>query len=178
MNFFELTKIRESCRAYDAEKSVAGSDIEKIIDAARNCPSACNSQPWKFVVATGQTAEKMPGTITMPLLPINKFVKGVPAFIVICETKARLFRGAPVSSQHYAQMDIGIATATLCYAATELGLSTCILGSFNEQKVRELLEIPKSIKIRLVVTLGYAKDEGVRAKKRKETGEILSYNKW
>ena len=175
MDFKQLAQTRESCRAY-SDRPVDAADIRDILEAARLAPSACNSQPWKFIVCEGDIAKQMPDCIINPLLPFNKWTVQVPAFIVICETKAKLMGN--LSSQRYAQLDIGIATASLCYAASDKGLSTCILGDFRENKVKALLDIPKNIPIRLIVTLGYAAAEGVREKKRKDFDEIATYSRW
>lgn len=177
MSFIDLSKRRESCRTY-ADKPVADADIRRVLEAAMLSPSACNSQPWKFVVCQGELAKSMPGCILNPLLPFNKWVNQAQTFVVICETKAKLMGNLPISSQHYAQMDIGIATAALCFAASDLGLSTCILGSFNEKKVKDLLNIPKDIPVRLIITIGYAKDDAIREKKRKAYDEVVSVNGW
>ena len=81
---------------------------------------------------------------------------------------------AAVKKQHYAQMDIGIVTAHICLAATDIGLSTCILGWFNEKQVASLLNINENKRIRLIIAVGYAANDTLRDKKRKELGEILT----
>ena len=178
MNFKEITKKRQSCRHY-TDKKVSMEDINEILECVRNCPSACNSQPWKFIVCTDEIAKSMSEHLVVnKLLPINRWTKECSTFIVIAETKARLIKGIPVGSQHYAQIDLGIACATLCYAACDKGISTCIMGAFDEKKIKQLLNIPEDIKVRLVVSLGYAKDETVKNKSRKQYEEIVSINKW
>lgn len=177
MNFKELAYKRQSCRGY-TDKKVSEEDIREILETVRLSPSACNSQPWKFVVCTGETAEQLPDILTSKLLPINRWTKEVSTFVVICETKARLLKNIPVGTQHYAQMDLGIACATLCYAAEEKGISSCIMGAFDEKKLKKLLDIPSDIVVRLVVALGYPKDEKIRDKSRKPYDDIVSMNKW
>lgn len=178
MKFKELCEKRQSCRHY-TDKKVSDEDIRDILESVRLCPSACNSQPWKFVVVKDEVAEKMPEYLVVnKLIPINKWTKEVSTFIVVCETKARLIKGIPVGTQHYAQMDIGIATATICYAAEEKGIGTCIMGAFKEEKIKELLGIPDDIKIRLVISLGYPEDKEIRNKSRKDFDDIVSINKW
>lgn len=178
MDFKEIARRRQSCRHY-TEKQVSENDIKEILETVRLCPSACNSQPWKFIVCTGDVAKEMPEILTVSkLLPINRWTKEASTFIVICETKARLIKGIPVGSQHYAQIDLGIACATLCYAAEEKGISTCIMGAFDEKKLKNTLAIPDDINVRLVVALGYARDEVIKDKHRKDYDEIVSVNKW
>ncbi len=177
MNFKQLTEKRESCRSY-SDKAVDKKLIVEILEAAANTPSACNSQPWKLVVCTDDVAKKMPECIIKPEYKINRWVGEAPAFIVVCETKARLIKSIDLDSQFYAQMDIGNVAGTICYAATDVGLSTCLLGMFDDQKLKQLLGIPEDITIRLVITLGYAKNEGGAKKARKDFDEIVSFNSW
>ena len=69
-------------------------------------------------------------------------------------------------------MDIGIAVAYLTAEATAQGLSTCILGWLDDAKIRSLCGLDQPV--RLVITVGYAKDETIRPKKRKELSELVS----
>ena len=173
-DFFELVAKRESCRAY-LEKEVEKEKLIRCIEAARLSPSACNSQPWSFVVATGEKGKEVAKCTQKS--GINKFTENCPAFIVITEEQARLSSriASVLSSQHYAQIDIGLVTAHICYAATEQRLSTCILGWFDEKKLAEVVGIPNSKRIRLVISIGYAENDSLREKKRKPLEEILTF---
>lgn len=108
---------------------------------------------------------------------MNTFASKAPALIVVAEETASLAAtiAAKVDSQAYAQMDVGIATAHLCLAATELGLGTCIMGWLNEERVKEVLGIPRQKRVRLVVSVGYSADGAPRAKKRKELGQLCRF---
>ena len=109
-------------------------------------------------------------------LGMNKFTDNCSAFIVINEEPATLSAklGSAVKKQQYAEMDIGIITAHICYAAQDHGISTCILGWFNEEKLREVIGIQKDRRIRLVIALGYAASDELRTKKRKELSDVLT----
>lgn len=170
MSFFELVNKRESCRDY-SDKKVDKELLVKCIDAARFTPSACNSQPWSFVVVNSEEKSPLVAQCTQ-INGINKFTSNVPAFIVICEEEANLMGGI---SQKYAQIDVGAATLNICYAATELGLSTCIMGSVDHEKLKEVLGLPESKNIRLVLAVGYANNDKVRNKVRKPIDEIMTY---
>lgn len=171
MDFFDVVNNRQSCRSYD-NKPVPREMLIKIAETAATAPSACNSQPWRFIIADEpEVVGKMP-----PILQhygFNKFADDVPAYIVICEGKAKLMKGASVDEQYYAQMDLGIATAILTLSATALGLSSCIIGAFLEPELRELLQIPEDVKPRLVLAVGYAKDDKLRKRARKPSEEII-----
>ncbi len=181
MGFFELINSRQSGRNYDT-KSVEREKLVKIMEAGAIAPSACNSQPWRFIVVTdAEKIKLMPPMLQKPDLPINKFTDECPAFIVICEAPAVLMSSMreTTPSQKYAQMDVGIATAHMTLAATELGLASCILGCFDEEQIKALCNIPEEFTIRLVMSVGYAKaGDPFRPKKRKAFDEVARFDSW
>ena len=174
MHFFELVKTRQSCRKYDTARQVEAEKLQTVLEAARLSPSACNGQPYHLTVCTGDTAHKVAAATTG--LGMNGFAADAPILIVISEqpyVKTAAF-GAKIKKNDYRSIDIGILSAYLTAAAAEEGLATCILGWFDDGKIRNIcgLDTP----VRLVVTLGYAKaDEVLREKKRKNLDELVSY---
>ncbi len=176
-DFMELVKERQSCRAYDPEKRPAREQLMECIRAAQLAPSACNSQPWHFTVVNDPQTSPAVAEATR-LYGLNKFTADCPAFIVVCEQPARLMArvASVVSGQHYAQMDVGIAVAHLCYAAASQGLSTCIMGCFDEKRLRELLPLPAQGTVKLVLAVGFAAEgDPLREKKRKPLEDICTY---
>ena len=173
MNFMEIANARQSCRAYDESRPVEEEKLTAILEAARLAPSACNGQPYHFTVCRGETA-KQAAPLTMGM-GLNKFAADAPVLIVISEKPYVMSAaaGAKTKDNDYRSMDIGIAVAYLTAEATAQGLSTCILGWFDDKKLRELCGIDE--KIRLVVTLGYAAEgDPLRAKKRKSYEDMVS----
>ena len=174
-NFFELSAKRESCRNF-ADCGVKPADLRRMVETAALAPSACNSQPWHFTVVT-QGELLAPLAETLQGMNMNRFTAKCPAFIVISEGESNVSArmGARLKKQDYASVDIGIATAHLCFAAEELGLATCIIGWFNEEKLKTLLFLPKDRRVRLVLCVGYTKDGEPRKKARKPLDEIVNY---
>ncbi len=178
MEFLKLIEQRESCRSYKKEP-ISRDKLDAVISAARLAPSACNSQPWKFIVVDeAEVLDKMPSAIIKEGVSANRFTPDASAFIVVCETKAKLAPTCTCHSQFFAQMDIGIATAYLSLAATDMGLSNCIIGWFDEGKVKDILNIPEDVTVRLIISLGNSSGTEPRKKTRKDSADILSYNKW
>jgi nitroreductase len=174
MDFDTLLYTRQSCRKYDPAKEVAHEDVLACLEAARLAPSANNSQPRHFTVCTKELAGKV--AIAVQTLGLNKFAVDAPCFIVISETRGGLITalGSKLTQHDYRSVDIGIAVAYLTLQATELGLSTCILGGFKEKELQALLGIKE--RVRLVVVLGFAIDGyDVRPKKRKSMEEIADF---
>jgi nitroreductase len=178
MDFLELVKHRQSTRKYIPDRAVEPEKITNMLEAGRLSPSACNAQPWHFIVVDDpELKNKVADAASARLLGMNHFTKQAPVHILIVEEKVNLTSGigSLVKDKHFAFLDIGIAAAHICLAAEAQGLGTCILGWFNETKMKKLLNIPKNKRVVLDIVVGYPA-ESVRVKKRKPTDEIVSYN--
>ncbi len=175
----ELIRKRQAQRSYK-NKPVEPEKIERILEAARLAPSACNSQPWKFIVVDNPELKNMIADATSAkLLGMNHWTKQAPIHIVIVEENANLNSnvGSIVKRRHFPIMDIGIVASHISLQAVNEGLGTCFIGWFNEKKVKKLLNIPRNKRPQLIITLGYP-DSEIREKKRKEKSEIVSYNSY
>ena len=166
MNFMEIARARQSCRAYDEERAIEPEKIDAMLEAARLAPSACNGQPYHFTVCRGETAKEVARATAG--LGLNKFAPQAPVLIVVSEKPyvKSAAMGARLKGNDYRSMDIGILASIITLAATELGLSTCMLGWLDDEKIRSICGLDHPV--RLVITLGYASDETVRPKKRKD----------
>ena len=174
MNFLEIANARQSCRAYDETRPVEDETLNASLEAARLSPSACNGQPYHLTVCTGETAKEV--AMACRGLGMNKFAVQAPICIVVSEMPyvKSAAMGAKVKNNDYRSIDIGIATAYLTAEAAAQGLATCILGWFDNEKICKLCDLDQPV--RLVITLGYAKeDEKLRTKKRKDMAELVSY---
>jgi nitroreductase len=170
----ELCLRRQSCRKYGG-RAVEREKLMACVEAARLAPSACNSQPWHFHLVTGLELVKKVGAATQEA-GANPTMDTAKAFVVITEEHARLspaIRGM-IDSQYYAHGDVGAAAAVICFEAEEQGLGSCIVGSFNREKICQALGIPIEKRVRLVVALGYPESAAVREKARKGMDEVLT----
>lgn len=173
MNFSELMYKRQSCRGYDESREVEPEKLDAILEAARVAPSACNSQPYHFTVCRGAKAKEVAKATQG--MGMNKFASQAPVLIVVSEenySKSAAL-GAKIKNNDFRSIDIGIAVAYLTAAATEQGLSTCILGWLDDDKLRSICGLKQTV--RLVITLGYATDDTVRPKKRKDMENLVTY---
>ncbi len=174
MSYREMTETRQSCRAFDPARIPGRDALAQLLEAARLAPSACNSQPYHFYIAQGETARAVGETTRS--LGMNAFTVDVPAFFVIAEQpyNPSAAVGARMKDQDYRAADIGLAVSQLVYRAHELGLATCILGWFDEKVVQRL--VGTSARVRLIVAVGYAKaDDALRPKKRKTAEELATW---
>ena len=174
MNFTEIAQNRQSCRKYDSTKTVEQEKLDAILNAARLSPSACNGQPYHITVCTGDTAQAVAKATQG--MGMNKFVSDAPVQLVIsekpyCRTAAV---GLKLKHNDYRSIDIGIVAAYITAEASAQGLGSCILGWLDSDKIKSICNLDGDI--RLVICIGYASaDDKLRAKKRKNLDELVSY---
>ena len=159
MDFYQLVEARQSCRAYDSTREVEMEKLTRIIEAARLAPSACNSQPWHLITVT-DVNRRQEVAQALTSIGMNKWVDQATAFVVIVQESpnftARL--GGWIKNKHFPLIDCGIVSSHITLAATQEGLGSCILGWFDEKRMRQILEIPRSKRVLMVISLGYATD--------------------
>lgn len=175
-SFLQLAASRQSDRSYDVSRTVEPEKLERILEAARLAPSACNAQPWKFVVVTDSQLAREVGKATAGL-GMNKFAKDAPVHILVVEESMNItsFLGAKIKDKYFPLIDIGIAAAHITLAAESEGLGSCILGWFDEKEIKKLVGIPMGKRLLLDIVIGYpAKDK--RKKSRKPKEKVVSYN--
>ena len=174
MDVLSIANNRQSCRSYDESRPVEQEKLDAILEAVRLSPSACNGQPYHITVCRGETAKEV-ALLTRGMGGMNKFAVQAPVLLVISEqpyVKSAAL-GAKVKNNDYRSMDIGIAVAYLTAEATAQGLSTCILGWFDDEKVRKICGLDHPV--RLVITLGYpGEGDKLRPKKRKDAAELIA----
>jgi nitroreductase len=177
---FSLILRRQSQRSYTTQP-VENGKLLRCIEAARFAPSANNSQPWKFIIIDDPVLkDKVAEYTSSGVIPMNRFTKQAPVQVAVVREQTNLTTavGRILKDKNYPLIDIGITTAHFCLQATAEGLSTCIIGWFDEKKIKELLKIPKALRLELIILVGYPPTDEIRNKKRKETAQILSYNSY
>ena len=174
-----LMSRRQSDRKY-LDKPVEKEKIERILEAGRLSPSACNGQPWKFIVVDDPFLHgAIASAASAKVIRMNAFIDQAPVIIIIIREKSNLSSraGDVIKKKDYSLIDIGIATASMAYQASAEGLGTCIIGWLDEKKIKSILKIPGSKKVELILTVGYT-ENNVRQKVRKPPGEVISFNKY
>ncbi len=175
----ELIKSRQSDRKY-SERPLEKEKIERLLEAGRMAPSACNAQPWKFIVIDEPSIrDRVARASSSKLIGMNTFVSQAPVIIAIVREKPNLTSkiGAALKDKDYSHIDIGIAAGNICLQAEAEGIGSCILGWFDEPELKKILNIPRSKRVELLISLGYSLSEK-REKRRKPSEEIVSYNKY
>lgn len=179
-DFLDLAARRHSVRAYSAQPVERGK-IERCLEAARLAPSACNSQPWSFIVVDDpELREHIASAAGGGMLPLNHFTRQAPVLVVVVAERAKVAArfGARVKRKPFAMMDVAIAAEHFCLQAADQGLGTCMLGWFDEARVGSLLNIPLSARPALIMTLGYAAQSEKPESHRKSLARISAWNRY
>lgn len=174
MNFTEIANNRQSCRSFDNTKQVEPKKLDAILQSARLSPSACNGQPYHLTVCQGDAAQSVAKATQS--MGMNKFASDADVMIVISEKPyvRTAAVGAKLKHNDYRSIDIGILSAYITAEATTQGLGSCILGWFDNDKIKTICDLDDDV--RLVICIGYAKeDDKLRIKKRKDIDELVTY---
>ncbi|WDV45162.1 nitroreductase family protein [Clostridiaceae bacterium M8S5] len=179
MTFQDLIKARQSVRKF-SDEPIKEEDILKCVEAARLAPSATNSQPWRFVLVDEPDKMNNIAKATFnSVIRFNKFTLRAKALIVVVAKKGNSSSkiGQMITGLPYYLLDVGMAAEHFCLQAAELGIGTCMIGWFNEKKIKKHVTLESNERVVLVIALGYPKDTIVHEKKRKTIEQIYSRNK-
>lgn len=174
MDLFEAIKVRRSVRAY-SDKAIAPDVMERMKQTLRMAPSACNIQPWHFVLVTDAALREKLGLYSHK----QNWIAQAPVIVVACGIPAKAYKymGGYGNS---IDVDLAIALDHLTLAAVAEGLGTCWIGAFDEAQVKVLLGVPANVKIVALTPLGYpAKADLIRPldeARRKPLAELFSEN--
>jgi len=176
-NLLAMYRARRSVRSYDP-RPVPRAILERCIEAARLAPSACNSQPWTFLVADREPLRpRLAAAAFGGIYKMNAFAAAAPVLVALVAERSRFAAvlGGQIRQVRYNLVDIGIAGEHFVLQAAAEGVGTCWLGWFDERKVRKVLGLPRLTHIPLMLSMGYPAQPQLTLSKRKPTDEIRRY---
>ncbi len=169
--FMDLVRGRYSCRSFETTP-LSDDLVMAVLESAHLAPSACNLQPWTFVVV--RDAE----TRSRILAKSRPAFMDAPAVIVACGHHSQAWHRGCDNKDH-TDIDVAIAVEHLCLAATSLGLGTCWVCSFDVEATRRCLQLPDDVEPVALLPIGYIKgDNPMEIKKRKPLDEIVRWEKY
>ncbi|MDR2927236.1 MAG: nitroreductase family protein [Cytophagaceae bacterium] len=170
MDLLNIIKQRKSERNFSSKK-IERSLMLELLEAGRLAPSACNYQPWRFVVVDEPSALRK----ICEAYPRNWFA-AVPQVIVVCGDHRESWKRASDSKDH-CDVDVAIAIDHITLMAESKELGTCWVCSFNTGLVSEALQLPEYMEPVALLPIGYpAEKAAVAEKNRKPLEEIVFYN--
>jgi nitroreductase len=184
MELFEAIKTRRSVRTYQ-DKPVEEEKLRSVLEAVCMAPSWANMQCWRMVVVKDRATREKIGDLSYvesyfspkgyKSNPSKKALAGAPVVIAFCADPSQ---SGVLWGQNYYLVDAGIAAQNLMLAAKGHGLGTVFVGVYDEEKLKELLNIPASIRIIGLLPLGYPTEEKKDGPKRKPLDEICFNEHW
>ena len=170
--FQELAETRRSVRAYKPD-AVPEELVQQVLETGRLAPSACNKQPWRFIVVRSETTRRALGAAYA-----REWFWKAPVVIAVCilpkEAWVRSFDG-----KNYAMVDGALAMDHMQLAAAELGLGTCWIGAFDPSAAREILNLPDGVELVGMTPLGFPDVEpNPRVRSRRPLGETVMKERW
>ena len=168
MDLMQAIRARRSIRNF-LDKSVEEELLLAVLEAGRLAPSARNMQDWRFIVVRDAARRSLLAGAARD----QQFVGQAPVVIAACGTSDLVM----TCGQPAYVIDVAIALDHMTLAAASLGLGTCWIGAFYEDKVKEILGVPPEIRVVALLPLGYpAEEPGPRG--RKSLDEIMAREHW
>lgn len=168
-DFLSLAMSRYSCRAY-APTPVSDAQISRILEAAKVAPTACNLQPFRLLVLTGESLKKIEKTA---------WLYGAPLAIVLCTVESEAWQ-RKYDSQNFAVVDGAIVMTHMLLEATEMGLGTCFVGAIKIPLLTEALKLDPALCPQFIMVAGH-KAESEESKphprhyERKSLDDLVTY---
>ena len=167
MSLVDVILSRRSIRRYE-QKEIPKDVLDRILEAGRQAPSAMNRQPWHFIVLTDYEIKK---ELSKGLF--NRHIKGSAITVVGCAYTGLWHIG----TRKWSIVGTSIALQNMVIASWAMGVGSCWIGDFNEEKVKQLLKIPDEWKVVALVSFGYPAEKP-KPKRRKPIEKIVGFNKF
>jgi nitroreductase len=170
MEFSEVVAKRRSVRHFNTRREVTDEDVRALLEAAITAPTAGNIQPWRFVVLRGEEAKSRLATAIG-----QKWATAAPVVIVVCvDPRPCSARYGERGERLYAIQDSSAAVQTILLAAVDRGLASCWIGAFDDEAVREALDVARPITPVAVLPVGYSA-EAARKPSRRPLEEVTTW---
>ncbi len=162
MEFSEVIAARRSVRHFSSRLAVKDEDVRALLLAAVSAPTAGNIQPWRFtVLKTAAARERLAGALT------QRWAAAAPVVIVVSvDPRPCSARYGARGEMLYAIQDTAAAVENILLAAVDRGLASCWIGAFDENAVREALDIPPAITPVAIVPVGHSAESAGKPRRR------------
>ena len=184
MELFEAIRTRRSIRKY-MDKPVEEEKLREVLESVRMAPSWANYQCWRLVVVKDKAMKEQISALSYvesyfapkgyKANPAMKALAEAPVVIVLCAEPAQ---SGVIWGQTYYLVDVGLAAQTMMLAARGMGLGTVFVGVYDEEKLKNVLGIPATIRIVGLFPLGYPVEDKKAGPPRKPLEEICHYGHW
>lgn len=172
MEVKEAIRERKSTRSFQ-NTQIPNNIIEELIEYANKAPSAGNLQPRDFIIVNDTTMKQQLADAALN----QQFIAEAPVVIVVCANLHRVKPYGKRGEELYCIQDCAAAIENLLLLAEDKNLAACWIGAFDETTVSHLLELPPTVRPVALIPLGKPKRKPPLTP-RKNTAELIHYNKW
>ena len=173
MNVDECIKTRRSIRSF-LDLPIPFEYIHDIVDAGIHAPTAGNLQAFKVIVVTDDEKKLKVADACLN----QTWIARAPVVLIICAEPDKLERMYGLRGKKmYSVQDCACVAQNMMLKAQELDLGTCFVSAFDNDAIRDILDIPKNVLPQIVVPLGYAAEK-VPVPAKFEVRDLIFFNLW
>jgi nitroreductase len=176
MEFEQVIRKRRMIREFDPNKQIPEKIITKLLRNAHRARSAGHAQVQEFVVVTDPTTKKKLRQVAVD----QEYVEEAPTLIVVCSNTSRSERRYGIRGREfYSVMDGAFASMLILFTSVNEGIGAGFVGAFEDDKVSEILKLPRYVRPIGIITLGYPKESGsVEKVERIPIEDLIHYERW
>ncbi|MEK6928247.1 MAG: nitroreductase family protein [Nanoarchaeota archaeon] len=149
MDFDKVVEKRRSIRSFK-DKTVSWKLVLEAIDSALQVPCAGNDLPMNFIVV--EDPEKIE---RLAKASDQLWMNEAPILVAVVSDDSQLESQYGDRGRVYSRQQAGASIQTLLLKLTDLELSACWVGSYDDYDVRFILEIPDNVQIEALIPIGY-----------------------
>ena len=166
--FNALSHERYSCRNYSSEVPELAA-VDAVLELAALAPSACNRQPWRMMLVGPEDT----GARAAVKASYNRpWIEGAPYYVIVCGVASEAWV-RPFDGKCHVDVDVSILTEHICLAATGVGMATCWVCNFDPAILKSGIAFPDGVEPVVILPLGFAADNVVPEKKRRQFQELI-----
>lgn len=176
MEFEQVIRKRRMIREFDPTKQIPEKIISKLLRNAHRAPSAGHTQVQEFIVVTDPTTKKKLRQVAVD----QEYVEEAPTLIIVCSNTSRSEkRYGKRATEFYSIIDGAFASMLILLSAVNEGIGAGFVGAFDDDKVAEILKLPRYVRPIGIITLGYPKEtEHFERLERLDIEDLTHYEKW
>jgi len=175
MDLDEVVKRRKMIREYDSDRQqIPDKIITKLTRNAHRAPSAGHTQVQEFIIVKDASTKKK-----LRRAAVNQeYVERAPLLIVVCSNTSRsVGRYGSRGREFYSIIDGAFASMLILLSAVNEVIGACFVGAFEDNKVSEILEIPKDVRPIGIICIGYPAEKPEKLK-RIDVKALVHYEKY
>lgn len=174
-----MFKERRSVRRYE-NREIEEDKLNEVLEAALWAPSWGNSQCCELIVVKDEEIKQQLSEVLSKKNPAALAVKNAPVVLAVCAglKKAGFYNGVPITRfEDWFMYDLGLVSQNICLAAHAHGLGSVIVGAFDHDRAEQILELPDSHELVVLIPMGYP-DHKSSAPKRKSMEDFVHHEKF